>query len=135
MNSKNNDIKIKKLNDALKFKSKQEKLYFDAVKIHLDIMHHVQLLLDKKDMSHSDLSELLNVSEAYVSKLFSGDKLLNLEKIAQIQWIFNTKFASNFIKPYKNKSGNKKRTVSLSAGRPAYRRDSSGYSIAVKSNN
>ena len=135
MSSDKLDIKIKKINDALKLKSHEEKLKFDAVKIHLNIMHQVQELLDKNDMSHSYLAELLNVSEAYISKLFSGDKLLNIEKIAQIQWIFNTKFASNFIKPYKNKSSNKKRTGTLSAGRSAYRRDRSGYAISTKSNN
>jgi len=104
------DAKIIKLNQLLKFKSKEEKLEFDAVIIHLNIMHQIQELLDNKKMSHTDLASALNVSPAFVSKLFSGDKLLNLEKVAQIQNIFDTKFQFHF-SSNSVKNSSKKRSV------------------------
>lgn len=130
------DAKIIKLNQLLKFKSKEEKLEFDAVIIHLDIMHQIQNLLDNKKMSHADLASALNVSEAFVSKLFSGDKLLNLEKVAQIQSIFGTKFHFNFIHT-SVKNSSKKKSVQSKRFKPNVVSSSPSipYSLAAKSNN
>lgn len=130
------NAKIIKLNQLLKFKSKEKKLEFDAVIIHLDIMHQIQKLLDNKKMSHADLASSLNVSEAFVSKLFSGDKLLNLEKIAQIQNIFSTKFQFHFsFNSVKNSS--KKKSVQSKTPKPniVSLTPSIPYSLTAKSGN
>ncbi len=130
------DAKIIKLNQLLKFKSKEEKLEFDAVIIHLNIMHQIQELLDNKKMSHADLASALNVSPAFVSKLFSGDKLLNLEKIAQIQNIFSTKFQFHFSYNAK-KNYFKKKSIQSKRSKPNVVSSSPSipYSLAAKSDN
>ncbi|MEK6553160.1 MAG: helix-turn-helix transcriptional regulator [Bacteroidota bacterium] len=130
------DAKNIKLNQLLKFKSKEEKLEFDAVIIHLNIMHQIQKLLDNKKMSHADLASALNVSEAFVSKLFSGDKLLNLEKIAQIQNIFGTKFQFHFSYNTKKNSSKKKSVQSKTSKLNVVSSSPSiPYSLTAKSGN
>ena len=131
MNSNN---KINELNEALKLKTREEELRFGTTIIHLNLMHQIQKLLDRNKMSHSAFAKNIGVSEAYVSKLFSADKFLNLEKIAAIQKLFNVqiKFGFNYLAKAESKKlkATRSQTNSVSDS-PSY--DSYNYPMVAKS--
>ena len=83
----------KDFEDIFAFTSEEEKIDFEAEKIHLDIMHKVSQLMDKFNMNKTDLAKKLKVSNGYITQLFTANKILNLKTIAKIQQIFSIKFS------------------------------------------
>lgn len=100
------DEMLEKMNDFLSFDSEKERIDFKASVIQLDILNSIQKLMDQTNMTRAELAKKLNVSPAFVSRIFSGDKLINLKTIAQFQEIFNHKFMPVFI-PYPDFKENK----------------------------
>lgn len=80
----------KNLLDILGRPSKKEKFEFHKAVFHLDFMGIIQKKM--RYMRKKELAKALNVSPAYVTKLFTGDKLINLDTIVKFQNIFNVKF-------------------------------------------
>lgn len=96
--SANDKVKnrIKELEELLKFDDQEERLELKASIIQLDLLEEVKELMKEKKMSRKALAEKLKKSPSFVSQLFSGDKLLNLKMIAQLQEIFDAKFIPGF---------------------------------------
>lgn len=60
--------------------------------IHYRYLSEVDRLIDEMKMSKKELAEKLGVSASYITQLFKGEKILNLEMIAKLQIAFNLKF-------------------------------------------
>lgn len=89
MNSKNKKEEIiRRFEKMLAFKSDEEKLDFEAIKIHLDFIALLSELMEEQRISKVELAKRLGTSPSYITQLFSGDKLVNLVFIARIQRIF-----------------------------------------------
>ncbi|MCP4111357.1 MAG: helix-turn-helix transcriptional regulator [Desulfobacteraceae bacterium] len=86
-----NDKKIltQELRKILCFNDDDEKLEFEAEMLHMDIMHQVKMLMAEYGMNKNLLAEKLNISNDYLSDLFSGDELVNLKLLAKFQRIFD----------------------------------------------
>lgn len=59
---------------------------------HLRFMDTVRQLMQQREMTQSELAQRLGTTKGYVSQLFSGDKILNLKRIVQLQAIFDVHF-------------------------------------------
>ncbi len=67
-----------------------ERLDFEKEILHFAFIEQVQYHMG--DMRYSKLAEELNVSKSFVSQLFSGDKLINIDLMAKLQRILHFKF-------------------------------------------
>lgn len=65
-----------------------------AEMLHLRFMRTVKVMMGEK--RNSDLAEALGTSKAYISKLFYGDKLLNMKLLSQCEKIFDGRFVLTF---------------------------------------
>ena len=93
------DKKIEKdIKEIVKFNNDEEKIEFEATMIHLDIIDEIIGLMEECNMNYTELAELLDVSKSYISKLFAGDRLINMKMLAKIQRIFNVSLSTNFRK-------------------------------------
>jgi len=97
MNS-NDDIE-KRFKTLLKIKNENEKIQIKAEMLHLNIINEISQLMDKRSISKTQLADKLNVSKSYITQLFTGDKLINLKLLSQIQVIFDVSFT---IQPKEN---------------------------------
>ena len=86
---------MKELNDIFKT-SDNENLIFEEMVINSDMMHIInELMIQHNIKSKAELAEKLDVSKAYISKLYSGDKMFNVSLLAKLQRLFKTKFIFN----------------------------------------
>ncbi len=83
-------MKDKSFYNLLKLDKEKENIDFRKEIIHFKI---IDLLNEVKgEMNRSDLADLLNFSKAYITKLYNGEKYMNLEFLAKIEKIFNVEF-------------------------------------------
>ncbi|MEO8150948.1 MAG: hypothetical protein ABI723_25165 [Bacteroidia bacterium] len=82
------------LDELLDFADDKEKLTFDEMVINTEAMQVVQDLMKSSQQvkTRKELAKRLEVTEAYLSKLFSCDKYFNVPLLAKIQKIFNVRF-------------------------------------------
>jgi ribosome-binding protein aMBF1 (putative translation factor) len=66
-------------------------------------------------MTKKLLAERLGTSASYITQLYNGDKIFNLEMIARIEDAFGISFAV-----HANKVNNKEKSVRLMSGRKVY---------------
>ncbi|MBL0912098.1 MAG: helix-turn-helix transcriptional regulator [Bacteroidia bacterium] len=52
----------------------------------------IDRLMERDDMSKKELAALLGTSASYITQLFKGDKLLNMEILARIELVFKVQF-------------------------------------------
>jgi len=76
--------------------NEEEKNERQATFLSLKIMIELEKIRKQKRMKYSEIAEKLNLSKAFVSQLFSGDKLMNLKTLAKINQLFNLKVDFNF---------------------------------------
>lgn len=65
---------------------------FDELMLSMRVLSEVERLMDERDVNKAQLAEALGVSAPYITMLFQGEKILNLEKIARIQDFFGVDF-------------------------------------------
>lgn len=53
----------------------------------------IDRLMEQENMTKKELAQLLGTSASYITQLFKGDKLLNMEILARIECIFEVQFA------------------------------------------
>jgi len=100
---------IKKALDGLFNNSNEEQDFqFEEMVINSDVMQVVADLMKKNNIkTKAELAEKLNVTKAYISKLFSSDKFFNVRLLAQLQRVFDVKFqlmTSDMLKELQKKS-------------------------------
>ncbi len=92
MNTNSDNILVKRFLDALTPKTKEDKIQFEAEKIHLDLVFLVKEMMEQQGINRKQLAEKLGISPSYLTQLFTGDKLFNLKTIAKLQEVFDVKF-------------------------------------------
>ena len=73
------------------FESPKEELLHDAKIIQMKILHALEEYLTQP-ITKKELAQLLETSPSYITQLYNGDKLMNLEMISRIQAAFNLEF-------------------------------------------
>ena len=76
--------------------SKEDRIEIEKLLIHQELLHAMQDYMDKEKLSQNDLAKILGVSKSYISQLFHGNKVLNLEKIAQFSIEMDLKLKTKF---------------------------------------
>lgn len=99
-------IKVNETNLSNFFDSNEDDLEFEEMVINSDVMKVVrQLMKDNNNMTRDELAGKLDVSKAYISKLFTSDKYFNVNLLAKLQRVFSTSIkvvTSDMIKQYKS---------------------------------
>lgn len=85
-----------RVQNLLNFEDDQEKIDFETEIIHIEIINQILQLMEKENISKSDLAKILGISKSYITQLFAGDKILNLKLLAKFQKIFKIKFKISF---------------------------------------
>lgn len=80
------------LQSALEFDSDEEKLQFEAEMLHLNTMSLIEKLMKNHNMNKKDLAKKLNISQSFITQLFTADKFINYKLLAKLQRIFNINF-------------------------------------------
>lgn len=93
-NSKQKEIQ-ERFKSILSFEDDNDKLEFETSLIHLDIIDNIIELMNERGYTKARLAKKLGTSKSYITQLFSGDKLVNLQLIAKLQRIFDVKFSFN----------------------------------------
>lgn len=68
-------------------KNRDEELIFAEEEFRVHVQHSLQSLLNEKKLSHSQLAERLNVSEARVSQIFSSQCNLTLRMLGRVFYV------------------------------------------------
>src|SRR6056297_3045484 len=85
------DIK-KAFHDLLTPSSYEEKIKDEARLIMAKFLSEVEKKYKEKGWRRKDLAKALGTSPSYITQLYRGTKLLNLETIAKMQYVLNIKF-------------------------------------------
>lgn len=80
------------LQSAIEFDSDEEKLQFEAEMLHLNTMSLIEKLMKNHNMNKKDLAKKLNISQSFITQLFTADKFINYKLLAKLQRIFNINF-------------------------------------------
>jgi transcriptional regulator with XRE-family HTH domain len=92
MNSMNNDQIKNQFADLFAPKSKKESLNRDAFILMNRFLSEIQKLADKKGLKRKELAALIGTSPSYLTQLFRGDKMANMETLAKFQQALDVKF-------------------------------------------
>jgi transcriptional regulator with XRE-family HTH domain len=93
---KNYEEYMNEIDKFLSAKSDKDYIEIKTIAIQLDILNEIQKLMDEKKMKREDLAKAMGISKSFVSRIFSGDKMINLKMIAQFQDIFKCNFTGSF---------------------------------------
>jgi len=78
--------------DLFESSSQEDEIRHEARVIMYRFMSEVERLIDEKNINKKELASLIGTSPSYITQLFKGNKLLNLETAAKFQRAFNIKF-------------------------------------------
>lgn len=85
----------KELLEAFSVNAKEQK-DFGGETVQLRIMDIISSLMENKSISKADLAEKIGCNRSYVTSLFTVDKKLNLNTIAQFEKVFDMEFKPVF---------------------------------------
>lgn len=71
--------------DLFSFKSKEEELEHEAKMIMFRFLSELEKLHLDKPFKKKDLASIINKSASFITQLYQGDKLINLNTLAKIQ--------------------------------------------------
>jgi transcriptional regulator with XRE-family HTH domain len=91
MNS-NNNRSLDKLSRMLEFKSEREKEKLEEELLNLKFITAIEEIMEQKDVSKTNIADILKSSRSYVSQLFSGNKMINIKTLTKIQKGLNISF-------------------------------------------
>jgi hypothetical protein len=81
------------LDSIFDFEDDEEKFEFEERVLNSDVMAFVFELMIKNNIKNkATLAKQLNVSKAYITKMFSGDKKFNVNFLVKLQRLFNMRF-------------------------------------------
>jgi len=70
----------------------QKNLQHDARMIMYRFLSEIERISDEKDLNRKELASLIGTSASYITQLFRGNKMINLETIAKFQEVFDIAF-------------------------------------------
>jgi plasmid maintenance system antidote protein VapI len=83
--------KIKEIKDLQKIFEGYDHRH-EKMMVHFRFMAEVERLMIEQNRNKKELAQFLNTSPSFVTQLFQGDKVLNLDMIARLQHAFNYTF-------------------------------------------
>lgn len=92
MNSNINDRIKKDFENSFASIDSKEDLEHDARMIMYRFLSEVERIADIKGLNRKELAALIGTSASYLTQLFRGNKLINMETIAKFQKVFNITF-------------------------------------------
>jgi plasmid maintenance system antidote protein VapI len=81
--------------------------------IMMKFLHEMEKSLGKQPLKKKELAAILGVSPSYVTQLYNGDKLINLEMIARIEQSFGIEFKVQAVRKSGIKAHEEKTTIPL----------------------
>ncbi len=114
----------------------EEVIAHDALLLSARFLSEISILMEQKSINKKMLAEKTGVSSAYITNLFRGNKLLNMEMIARLEKALDLKFqVKAFPKRFEvadktyyynfHQSGSKKMPVDIDYTQPDIYQDSS----------
>jgi ribosome-binding protein aMBF1 (putative translation factor) len=100
MSSKNIKSKNKseeRMKDILDFKNEQEKEEFELKMLSLQIVNAISDVMQYYGWNKAKLAEEMGTSKSYITQLFKGDKIVNLNFIAKLKRILKIKLNISFV--------------------------------------
>jgi len=91
----NSDIK-NKFDELLKFQNEKEELEHEATMLSLQFISEFNKLMGDS-VTKKEIADAIGTSKSYVTQIFNGSKLLNLQTIVKIQKALNAKVKISFI--------------------------------------
>lgn len=88
----------KDLKNMLKFDNEFDEIEHESKMLMFKFLSHIELEMDKQNMSKKDLAEKLGTSASYITQLFRGTKTINLLTIAKLQKLFDIEFKISMTK-------------------------------------
>lgn len=76
----------------LNFASKEEEIEHKAHMISFRFLSEVEIYIDKKGIKKSDLAKMIGTSKSYITQLFRGDKMVNMELLARLEYALGIEF-------------------------------------------
>lgn len=92
MNLDTNKDLAERLIQSLKAIDAKEDLELDTKMIMYRFLSEVERLSEEKGLNRKELAKLTGISASYITQLFRGSKIINLETIAKFQKIFDITF-------------------------------------------
>lgn len=100
-----------KLNDKYKianefeslftFENKNEEIEHEKTILSLKFLNEIQTFIDAESLTKKDIAQKLETSASYITQLFKGDRLVNMEILAKFQdclnFTFDIKANSNYV--------------------------------------
>jgi transcriptional regulator with XRE-family HTH domain len=92
MNLNTKDEIQKAFDDAFSSIDSKEVLQHDTKMLMYRILSEVERLSEEKDLNRKELASLIGTSASYITQLFRGNKVINLETVAKFQKVFDVNF-------------------------------------------
>jgi len=71
--------------DLFENRTKEQEIDNEARMLHFRIMQLIEKAMDKRDWNKKNLAEKLGKSQSYLTQLFLGQKMININMMASIQ--------------------------------------------------
>jgi len=78
--------------DALSSVDSKEELEHSTKMLMYRFLSEVERLAEEKNLNRKELASLIGTSASYITQLFRGTKIINLETIAKFQKVLNVTF-------------------------------------------
>jgi len=75
--------------------SREEKLELETLMLSARFLSAVEQVCQKRNILKKDLALMIGTSPSYITQLFRGNKIINLETIARMQLALNIEFKIN----------------------------------------
>ena len=85
MSTKSNKEIQNSFQDLLSFDTKEDLIERDKNRLHFKFLSGIEEIMEAKKMSKKDLATAIGTSASYITQLFRGNKMINLEMLAKIQ--------------------------------------------------
>lgn len=82
--SLNNEIKEIDIFDIIGKPSEEEYVELDATNISLSIINQIDAICDRKNISQTELADMLDVSKSYITQLYTGSKNINMKMLSKM---------------------------------------------------
>ena len=82
----------KSFDDLLGFKNEKEADAHNEYMLMFRFLSEVEGIMEEKDMTKKKLATLIGTSASYVTQIFNGNKIVNLDTLAKIERALDIKF-------------------------------------------
>ncbi|MEK6480865.1 helix-turn-helix transcriptional regulator [Catalinimonas sp. 4WD22] len=84
-NLKNKENIQQAFDDLFSFKDEKGEIKHNAHMLMFRFLSEVERVAEEKNLKKKDLAKMIGTSPSYVTQLFRGDKLINMETLAKLE--------------------------------------------------